>query len=75
LTLTSSADPSLYGSNLVFTATVTPLSNGTVTFADGTTVLGVANLDDSGRAAISTSALSAGSHNITATYSGDANHF
>jgi Bacterial Ig-like domain (group 3)/FG-GAP-like repeat len=75
LTLTSSADPSVYGSNVILTAAVTPVSNGTVTFADGTTILGIANLDGSGKATISTAALSAGTHNITAMYSGDANHF
>ena len=75
VTLISSADPSVYGSNVVLTATVTPVSGGTVTFADGSTILGIVNLDGSGKAAISTASLSAGSHNITATYSGDANHF
>jgi hypothetical protein len=71
MTLASSGDPSVYGSNLVLTAAVTSVSSGTVIFADGPTILGIANLDGSGKAAVSTAALSAGSHNITATYSGD----
>jgi Bacterial Ig-like domain (group 3)/FG-GAP-like repeat len=75
MTLTSSADPSVYGSNVILTATVTAGATGTVTFADGASILGVANLDASGRAAISSASLVAGSHNIVATYSGDTNYF
>jgi hypothetical protein len=37
--------------------------------------LGVANITSSSTASISVSSLWAGSHNITATYSGDANYF
>jgi hypothetical protein len=75
MTLTSSDNPSIYGGNLILTATVALGATGTVTFTDGTTILGIANLDPSGRATISTASLPAGSHNIAATYSGDANYF
>jgi hypothetical protein len=75
MTLSSSANPSVYGGNLTLTATVTPGATGTVTFADGASILGIADLDVSGKAAISSASLAAGSHNISATYSGDANYF
>jgi hypothetical protein len=59
----------------MLTAVVTSGATGTVTFSDREDILGIANLDASGKATISTAALSAGAHNITATYSGDANYF
>jgi len=43
-----------------------------VTFKDGTTTLGMATLSGSGQATFSTSALTTGSHAITAVYGGDA---
>lgn len=79
-TLASSANPSISGQALVFTATVSPSgATGTVTFFDGTSTLGVGTLSG-GKAACgtintcSTSALGAGSHSITAKYSGDNNY-
>ncbi len=75
ISLTSSADPSTYGGNIVFTARVSSGATGTVTFVDGTSILGSTNLNASGEAAISVASLTAGSHNITATYSGDSSHF
>jgi hypothetical protein len=45
---------------------------GTVTFLDGNTVLGTAALDATGTAVLTTSTLTGGQHNITASYSGDA---
>jgi uncharacterized repeat protein (TIGR01451 family) len=74
--LTSSANPSGVGQNVVFTATVTDASlastpTGTVTFFDGGTTLGTATLFYPGRATLSTSGLAKGSHSITAAYSGD----
>jgi hypothetical protein len=74
--LTSSPDPSTVGQAVTFTATVhgssvtLPLPSGTVTFKDGTTILGSAFLNN-GTAAFSTSALAKGTHNIVARYSGD----
>ncbi len=44
---------------------------GTVTFFDGNTALGTVPLDASYEAALDTAGLSAGSHTITAVYSGD----
>jgi hypothetical protein len=72
LTLSSSAATSTFGSQVTFTATMTPLaSTGTVQFfADGNS-LGTSSLS-SGVASIATSSLTVGGHSITASYSGDA---
>src|SRR5208337_3146068 len=72
-------NPSAYGQSVTFTASVTPVSpgagvaTGTVTFKDGTTVLGYRTLGSNGIATFSTSALAVGSHSITTTYGGDTN--
>jgi Bacterial Ig-like domain (group 3) len=72
-TLTSSLNPSTYGTGVTFTATVSPATaTGTAQFFDGTTSLGTASLSG-GTASQSTSALSVGTHTLTATYSGDSN--
>jgi hypothetical protein len=77
--LDSSANPSVYGQEVTFTATVTVndpgsgLPTGTVTFLDGSTVLGTGTLDDNGQATFTTSALQIGDHPITAVYGGDSN--
>ena len=76
-TVTSSTNPSVYGQKVTFTATVTPVVNGsgtptgTVTFLDGTTVLDTAHLSG-GKASYTTSAfaLGVGSNSITVSYSG-----
>ncbi len=68
--LTSSRQPHFFGENWTLTATVavdtgTPV--GTVTFKDGDTILGTSDLVD-GRARLTVSSLSVGSHTITAEY-------
>src|SRR5437667_433870 len=82
-TLASSKNPSCSGDAVTFTATVSKQGSsgsgdptGTVTFKDGSTTLGpAASLSGAGgnssTATFTTSALSAGSHSITAVYSGD----
>jgi hypothetical protein len=76
-TISSSPNPSNVGQSVAFTATVTPQGKGTptgtVSFLDGTTNLGNATLSSSGVAALTISTLAVGSHNLTATYSGDQN--
>jgi hypothetical protein len=76
--LTSSANPSVFGQSVTFTAAVTSPDSGTptgtVTFKDGSTTLGTIALDGSAHAAFSISTLAVGSgHSITAVYTGDSN--
>jgi RHS repeat-associated protein len=79
--LTSSANPSVSGQTVTFTATVTADSasgltpTGTVTFKDGTTTLGIVTLNASGVATFSTSTLSVAGHSITAVYNGTSSTF
>ena len=73
LTITSSLNPAPQGSAVTFIATVPAGATGTVQFLDGTTVLGTGTVS-SGAASFSTTALSVGTHSITAVYSGDANY-
>jgi hypothetical protein len=75
-TLTSSLNPSAYGQQVMFTATISPSSGatGTVTFMDGASTLGASALNASGVATLSTSSLAVGTHSITAQYSGDGSH-
>ncbi len=74
ITLTSSANPSAYGSSVTFTATLSPsAATGTVTFKDGSTTLGTGTLN-SGQATFSISTLAVGSHAIKASYGGDTNY-
>jgi hypothetical protein len=78
MSVTSSSNPSQFGQNVTFTAVVgSPFApsqspTGTVTFKDGSTILGVVGLTDR-VASLTTSGLSAGTHPITAEYSGDLN--
>jgi hypothetical protein len=72
----SSADPSVFGSAVTFTAMVTAaapgagLPTGTITFLDGSTVLGTGTLAG-GSASITTGTLMGGAHSVTVTYAGD----
>jgi MYXO-CTERM domain-containing protein len=76
--LASSADPSVVGASVTFTATVTVTApgagapTGTVTFKDGAATLGTGTLNGAGVATFATSALTVGAHPITAEYGGDA---
>ena len=78
-TLTASPNPSTPGQAVTFTATVQPTSGsgaptGTVTFKDGGTTIGTGTLGGVGgvqQATFTTSALTPGSHTITAVYNGD----
>ena len=77
-TLTSSANPSVFGQSVTFTATVTPASGsgtptGSVTFYDGSTPLGTATLSAK-KASLETTSLPVGAQAITAVYSGDAHY-
>jgi uncharacterized repeat protein (TIGR01451 family) len=75
----SSANPSVFGQPVTFTATVAVTApgagtpTGTVDFFDGATNIGSGTLNASLQATLSTSSLSVAAHSITAVYSGDAN--
>ena len=78
-TLASSSNPSTVGANVTFTATVTGTNpTGSVNFKDGAASIAACSavaLTGSGNsrtAACTINTLTAGTHNIVATYSGDA---
>jgi hypothetical protein len=74
MTLTSSPNPSVTGQAVAFTAKVSPAAaTGSVQFVDGTTVIGTGAISG-GTASFMASALTAGTHGITAVYSGDVNY-
>ncbi|HVT98204.1 MAG TPA: FG-GAP-like repeat-containing protein [Acidobacteriaceae bacterium] len=71
----SSLNPSMTGTAVTFSVTISSglgSPSGTVTFMDGAAQLGSGTLTG-GSANYTTSALAAGSHSITAVYSGDVN--
>jgi hypothetical protein len=74
VTLTSSANPSAVSQPITFSATVHPGATGLVTFLDGSTTLGTGVVNTSGVATFATSALTIGSHPITASYAGDSSY-
>jgi hypothetical protein len=84
ITIAASAPAQLLHTGVTFTANVTapsPNATGTVTFMEGTTILGTATLSANGgvivtlttnaNAAFATTGLVTGSHQIVAVYSGD----
>jgi hypothetical protein len=75
--LISSVNPSSFGAPVTFTATVTSPASGTptgsVSFFDASLELGEASLDSTGHAALSTSALTVGTHTVSVRYDGDVN--
>lgn len=75
--LTASAANIAPGGSVTLTATVptssgTNVPTGTVTFYDGTTVLGTGSLNGSGVATYNAASLANGTHSLTASYGGDA---
>jgi Bacterial Ig-like domain (group 3)/MBG domain (YGX type)/FG-GAP-like repeat len=72
VTIASSLNPAPFGRPVILTVTVPSGATGTVTFADGTTVLGTATITGN-TSSLTTAALAVGTHLITATYSGDTN--
>ncbi|HEV7509555.1 MAG TPA: Ig-like domain repeat protein [Thermoanaerobaculia bacterium] len=75
-TLSSAPNPSASGQSVTFTATVTSgagVPAGTVTFTEGATTLASnVTVNGTGHAAFSTAALGAGSHTLTASFTGAA---
>ena len=73
VTVSSPGTPSIYGSPLTLTATVTPsAATGVVTFYDGVSILGTAPIA-SGAATFTTALLASGTRSITARYVAGAN--
>ena len=73
--LVSSHNPSTLGQAVTFTATVNGATpTGTVEFFDGTSSLGTAAVGGGSMATLTTSALTPGTHPITAVYGGDGNN-
>ena len=76
--LSSSVNPSIFGTNVVFTVKITGVGSliptGTVIFSDGGVPLATVPLDATGTASLQTAALAVGSHSISVSYSGDTNY-
>jgi hypothetical protein len=78
VTLASSANPSVHGAQVTFTAKVNstmegdPTPTGTVEFREGMKVLGSAKLNSKAVATFSSSSLGVGDHTIVVAYGGDA---
>jgi len=76
IVVTSTANPSVFGQSVTFTATVTASTSaaptGTVTFSSSSGIIGAATLNG-GNATVTTSSLGVGVSTVTASYSGDAN--
>lgn len=71
LSLSSSSNPSTAGEPVTFTAQVSGSVTGSVTFNEDGRLLGTVPLGNSGTATFTQMIPSAGTHQITATYSGD----
>lgn len=73
--ITSSANTITVGDSISFFAAVSEVRSviptGTVTFKEGSNVLGTASLNGSGMATFSLSSLTEGTHTVLATYEGD----
>jgi hypothetical protein len=72
-TLGTSVTSPVFGQSQTLTATVTSTGgtpSGTVTFFDGTTMLGTGSLNAAGQATLTVS-LAVGSHSLSATFGGD----
>jgi Bacterial Ig-like domain (group 3)/IPT/TIG domain/Beta-propeller repeat/Dockerin type I domain len=76
VTVTSSVNPSNPAQSVTFTATVSQANSpaGTVQFMDGAATFGAPIALSGGAATYTTSALTSGSHSISAVYSGDSNN-
>jgi hypothetical protein len=72
--LTSSLNPSAFGTSVTFTTKVTPTTaTGPVQFLDGASLLGSGTLSG-GSASLAVASLAIGAHSVTGAYGGDANN-
>lgn len=78
MTITSSANPSVVNQPVTFTIKVASPDPGfipsPITLTDGSTTLAALTPDSTGTATFTTSSLTLGSHDITASYAGDSAH-
>ncbi|MBE7159192.1 MAG: Ig-like domain repeat protein, partial [Rhodospirillales bacterium] len=75
--LTASANPLTQGQVLMLSANVasdSPAPGGTISFFDGSALLGSVAVGSTGSASFSTSHLATGVHQLTASYAGDTDH-
>jgi len=76
-TIVSSVNPSNAGQAVTFTATIKPAfggaATGTVNFKNGTTIIGTRTVSAANKATFTTSTLAAGTHAISAVYTGNTN--
>ncbi len=71
--VSSATNPSTFGAGVTFTGTVSSpygTPTGTVSFLDGSAVLGTGTLDSNGKATLTSSTLLAGTHAISISYAG-----
>ncbi len=73
-TLTANTASALVGQPVTFTATVQSGGSGTVSFYDGATQIGTAQTVTNNLASLTLTTLTAGTHSITAVYSGNASY-
>jgi hypothetical protein len=80
ITMSSSANPSVYGQSVSLQTAVTSavagstrVPTGNIIFNDGSAVIGQVLLDNTGHAVLTTNNLGASTHAISAAYSGDTN--
>ncbi len=73
VTLTSSVNPSAPNQSVTFSASIPATATGSITFLDGTTILGAGPIN-AGIVTFTTSTLTIGSHSITASYGGDSTY-
>jgi hypothetical protein len=72
MSLTSSRNPARRNQNVTFTAVVAPVAAaGQVEFYDGAVLLSTRTLSGSGRATLSVSGWTVGSHTVTVRYLGN----
>lgn len=73
--VTSSSNPSVFGTPVVISVNVTSTAAGTpsgnVSLLDGATAIASATLDGSAKASFTLSTLTGGTHNLTVSYAGD----
>jgi RHS repeat-associated protein len=74
IAVATSGTPSVYGTTVTFTATVTSGDTNQVTFYSGGTSLGTATPNSSGAATLTTSSLAVGSDAITASIAAGGNY-